>query len=369
MSRTALMTPAQLKSTLEEHRPHLTKLLPTFLTPERFLDLVLQLLPSTPRLNTYTPESIIGAVYQAAKAGMELGIDAHLVPFYNRKERLYEAVFIPDYKGIIRALERTGKVAKVFAECVHHNDHFEMDYGTGTFSHRPCRRGKRGSIDGAYGCIVMKDGTQHVHYMPWDDFDRVRGTAPGRDQDTWVKHTAEMCRKTALKNVAKYVQLSPQVEILVETLEPEEPTRLLPEVAADAVANLFGERSNSVLTVSHHDSRQEVSTDMTGKESENRTPREPIPEAEQKQEPRNLNSCRRQLAVLYDRLGVLVRAAQSESKATGQAMAPIILQLEEDIVPQVHHAMTSRDVTLAEAEQIRHEATNALQAAQKDMTL
>ena len=226
-----------MKTELAERQPQWSGVLPALLTPERFLNFALLTLAETPRLFDCTKTSLLAGIYQAAKDGLELGRDCYLVPF-KRKNGTVEAEYIRDYRGIVKLLERTGKVAKAFAEVVYERDVCTIDYGDAAkpLTHQVALS-NRGLPQGAYGAIVRTDGTWHVHYMDKRDLDRVKEQAPGREQDTWLKHPLEMWRKTALKNVAKYCPLTPAVQDALTQEEAGEPA----PVGAAQAQRLIGE--------------------------------------------------------------------------------------------------------------------------------
>lgn len=228
-----------MKQDLLTRREQWSGVLPALLTPERFLNFALLTLAETPRLFECTKTSLLAGIYQAAKDGLELGRDCYLIPFKG-KSGLLEATYVRDYRGLVKLLERTGKVKKAFAEIVYEHDTFDLDYGEPDkpLTHKPALR-QRGKPLGAYGAIVMKDGTMHVHYLERDDLARVRQQAPGREQDTWIKHPQEMERKTALKNVCKYVPLIPEVQEALTQEEAGEPAPVGVEGAQQNVALLF----------------------------------------------------------------------------------------------------------------------------------
>lgn len=233
-----LVTYDGMKWELTERQPQWSGVLPALLTPDRFLNFALLTLAETPRLFECTKTSLLAGIYQAAKDGLELGRDAYLLPFRN-KSGVLEATYVRDYRGVVKLLERTGKVKKAFAEIVYEHDTFDLDYGADKpLTHKPALR-QRGKALGAYGAIVMKDGTMHVHFMDKDDLTRVRQQAPGREQDTWIKHPQEMERKTALKNVAKYCPLTPEVQEALQQDDAGDPAPVGAEAAREAVALLF----------------------------------------------------------------------------------------------------------------------------------
>ena len=229
-----------MKRELAERQPQWSGVLPALLTPDRFLNFALLTLAETPRLFECTKTSLLAGIYQAAKDGLELGRDCYLVPFKARGGTL-EATYIRDYRGIVKLLERTGKVAKAFAEVVYERDVCTIDYGDASkpLTHQVALS-NRGLPQGAYGAIVRTDGTWHVHYMDKRDLDRVKEQAPGREQDTWIRHWTEMARKTALKNVAKYCPLAPSVVEALEQEDSGEPAPVGKEEAQKNITALFG---------------------------------------------------------------------------------------------------------------------------------
>lgn len=243
MSNT-LITYDTMKRDLLERQPQWSGVLPALITPERFLNFALLCLAETPRLFECTKTSLLAGIYQAAKDGLELGVEAHLLPFRAPKTNLVEAVYVRDYKGVVKLLERTGKVAKAFSEVVFEHDHCTIDYGNALkpLTHQVALT-NRGLAMGAYGAIVLKGGTWHVHYMDKKDLDRVKAQAPGREQDPWIKHPLEMWRKTALKNVAKYCPLTPELQTTLEADDQAEEAMqtVTPAQAQQNIQELFGD--------------------------------------------------------------------------------------------------------------------------------
>jgi len=231
------------KSTLMSQAERIGSILPqavlSSLPAERFLNLALYFLAEQQgKLRNCSERSIIQGIYSAARDGLELGTDCYLVAHGK------DAVYIKDYRGIIKILQRSRQVRKAFAEVVYENDTCEIDYGDERkpVRHVPALR-NRGRGIGAYGAIVLKNGTWQVHYMDREDIDRVRKRAPGREQDTWVLHEYEMWRKTVLKNTAKYSPLSREEldSLAQDDASEEEAWEPGAERARQAASDLFGD--------------------------------------------------------------------------------------------------------------------------------
>lgn len=237
--------PEPLMQDLAAILPRCMTFLPTDVVPEVFqAALFLHLHDPKSQLRDCTPESVLECTIQAAQDGLLPGRDCFFLPFNDRGRR--KATYVQHYQGIIRVLERTGKVAKAFAHPVYSNDHFVVDYLTDTFSHKPALDHARSSILCYYGCVVLKDGTRHVEVLTLDEIEAVKRRAPAAEQGPWVTHPIMMSRKTALKRVEKYCQLTHQAS------EDEDATPLLAEAQIQAhVSDLFGGSPDQPLVIDH----------------------------------------------------------------------------------------------------------------------
>ena len=227
--------PGDLAQTLSNDMPRIAELLPPDISVDQFRAALFLQLSDMPKVANATPMSVGKAVVKMAINGFLPGRDAALVVFKN------EAQMIAEYRGLIRALYRTGRVTKAYAQVVRDQDQFEIDYGTDTLSHKPCLKGNAGAVYGAYALVVTKDGARHFHYMSLDELEKVRKSALGRDQEAWTKWTEEMYRKTVMKNLCKYLQLTPGVTTLIEEEDArqEEPA-IIVENGKQAAIDLFG---------------------------------------------------------------------------------------------------------------------------------
>ena len=247
----AHLLPEPLTQGLKSLMSTVSDLLPPDIPLDQFRAATWLHLTSMSGLIDSTTDSIINGLVKCATYGMLPGRDAYLIPFTNRRTKRKEATFVPDYRGLIRSLERTGKVKRAFAHPVYSRDHFVCDYLADRYEHQPKFDGDPGSLKGFYGCVVLKDGTRHVHVMSVMDIDRVKSRAPAHEDGPWVTDYVEMGRKTALKNLCKYVQLTPQVTQLMEDEEAREASDYNPARGERAVVELFGDTMVSAVAVAH----------------------------------------------------------------------------------------------------------------------
>ena len=223
--------------------PQIPDLLPPDITVEQFRSALFLELSGRPTLANCTQQSLRDSVIKAAMYGMLPGRDAHVLPFRGGKGGGTQATFVPNYFGICLALERTGKVKRAFAHPVYEGDQFELDYFADQYHHIPhaVLKHEPGNILFYYGAVLFKDGTAQVEVMTLEQIDAIRRRAPAHDSGPWQSDLVEMSRKTALKRVAKYVRLTPQMKEMFDDDEEREQADIPPERARQNIVDLFGD--------------------------------------------------------------------------------------------------------------------------------
>lgn len=203
----------------ENFKPQIQAALPKHMSPDRMLRISLTELRKTPKLNECDPMSLLGAIVQSAQLGLEPGSalgHAYLVPFYNNKTGRHEVQLIPGYKGLIDLARRSGQIAAISARCVYENDKFDFSYGLNErLDHVPAKS-DRGALIYVYAVAKLRDGSTQMEVMSMDEVERVRALSKSKDFGPWKDHYDEMARKTAVRRLAKYLPLSPE---MVRTIE------------------------------------------------------------------------------------------------------------------------------------------------------
>ena len=195
--------------------------LPRHLTPTRVVKMVLIAASRQPRLLECTGESICKAVITASELGLDcsgtLG-SGYMVPYRNNKKNVYEAQFIPGYRGLIDLARRGGEVQDISAHVVYRQDEFEFELGTNpTLRHKPYigadrDEGKK-AIIGAYMTAKLKDTPDlKIEFMTISQIEGIRKRSKAKDDGPWVTDYAEMCRKTVVRRGCKYLPLSVELE-------------------------------------------------------------------------------------------------------------------------------------------------------------
>jgi recombination protein RecT len=216
---------------IRQMEPQIRKALPSVITPERFTRMVLTALSSTPKLQTCTPQSFLGAMMQAAQLGVEpntpLG-QAYLIPYGSVCQ------FQLGYKGLIDLAYRSGEVSSIQAHEVHENDTFEYEYGLEPkLRHVPART-DRGPVTYYYAVLKLKNGGVGFEVMSREDVETfARKKSKAFNNGPWKTDFDEMAKKTVLKKVLKYAPLKTEFaravasDESVKTMKMDEPADML----------------------------------------------------------------------------------------------------------------------------------------------
>lgn len=194
---------------LDPYRADFTAVLPTHVKAEQWIRLttgVLRRNAQLAKIATSNPGSLLAAMLDAARLGLEIGDTYHLVPFGN------EVVGIADYTGLMELAYRAGEVASIKSEVVYANDAFHYEPGTmDRPDHRPDWFGDRGTMIGAYAYAVLKDGsTSQVIVRSKAEIEKVRQVSRGSTskESPWMQWPDRQWRKTVLRELMKFIPTS-----------------------------------------------------------------------------------------------------------------------------------------------------------------
>lgn len=210
----------------------------SFLKPEDLVRFTLLAASRSPKLLECTPESVLRALMDAAqlriKPGGIMG-RGYLVPRYNNKIGAQECCFDPGWRGLVDIARRSGKIKRIEAHVVHENDRFRYVCGISPIlEHEPCLEGDPGAIKMAYAIAELTDGSIQVEVVTRADLEKIRDTSAAKN-GPWVDWPDEMCRKSAVRRLCKYLPyddaLDQAIEVSTRVDAPE-----LPEAPAETQA-------------------------------------------------------------------------------------------------------------------------------------
>lgn len=238
--------------------------MPKHVNADRLFQVTITMLRENEDLLKCTQSSLIAGIMGIFKLGLDPVLkQAHLVPFWNGRKKLFEAQMIVDYRGYISLARRSGEVNDVSARCVYEKDEFYVEYGSNPLLKHVPARGERGEIIGAYVVFFFKDGAPpSFEFMSREDIDkRMKSSKAGGKQEgpegPWKDWYEEQATKTAIRHHIKYIPISTEMQAAAQIEERaligETQADLLPSLIGDEAmleaspVNLFDERSKGMI--------------------------------------------------------------------------------------------------------------------------
>ena len=201
---------------LQNYKNQIALALPKHMNSDRMARIALTIIRKNKSLQNCDPISLFGAIIQASQLGLEVGIHAHLVPFFNKHTKQTEVQMIPDYRGLIHLARNSGEISSFTAKVVYEHDQFDYQFGTNSFLHHKPTSGERGLIIGAYAVAEFTKGGYQFDYMPKQEIDDIRDRSKAKDSGPWVTDYVPMAMKTVSKRLCKYLPVSVELQQAVK---------------------------------------------------------------------------------------------------------------------------------------------------------
>lgn len=201
-----------LPQLIERMKPEIARALPKHLNPDRMARIATTVLKQNPGLSRCTPESFLGALMTASQLGLEPGAlgEAYLVPYGNT------ATFIPGYRGLIKLAWQSDQLADIWAEIAYENDAFTYDLGLNRdIKHTPAA-GDRGKPTHVYAAARLKSGGTPFVVMTVAEVDAIRNRSKAKSNGPWVTDWAAMAKKTAIKQLSKWLPMSTEFQLATQ---------------------------------------------------------------------------------------------------------------------------------------------------------
>lgn len=227
----------QLEAILDLRQTDLADLLPKGVSLATFRKQVYAAFVHNPALYDCTQLSVFKSIMLAAQLGLDCSGATHeawIVPFKNKDTGNKEGTLIPGYQGLIKLARRSGTIASIFAYCVYSKDKFRRTLGLNpTIEHEPCDEADRGKLVGVYAVAKMRDGTIQYEYMTTAEVQKIRNMSRAKNAMAWTDHFDEMSRKTVIRRLCKFLDLSPEDKRAIIDLDRSEYQILDPDTKAD----------------------------------------------------------------------------------------------------------------------------------------
>jgi recombination protein RecT len=193
-----------LRQLIERMKPEIGKALPKHMDPDRIARIAITLVGGNAQLAACTPESFLGALMTASQLGLEPGPlgEAYLVPFGDK------VTFIAGYRGLIKLAYQSGQLKRIGAHIVRENDEFDFGYGLDPYlTHKPSLE-DRGDPIAVYAAAKLDNDETPFIVMSIDEVERIRARSRAARKGPWVTDWDAMARKTAVRQLAKWLPMS-----------------------------------------------------------------------------------------------------------------------------------------------------------------
>lgn len=192
--------------------------LPRAIDPQRFLRIALTTLRSNPALLQCSPESVVGAIIQAAQLGLEvdpfLG-QAYLIPYRNGDQQ--ECQLQPGYRGYIKLSRNSGEIRSLAAHIVHEGEAFEYEQGTEKYlRHRPSDEFEENKISHVYAVVEYTNGGVDFEVMTHAGVEKVRTKSKAPNSPAWRESWGEMAKAKVIRRLSKRLPVNAENSSLVK---------------------------------------------------------------------------------------------------------------------------------------------------------
>lgn len=233
----ATVSPKQALATLlERNKAAVGASLPSGMSSERFVRLLLTCANTNPALLDCNPTSFLAAGVTAAQLGLEpndpRGL-AYLIP-YNDKSRGRVVNFIVGYRGMLDLARRSGQVSSINAFPVFEGDQFTYRLGLDPhLEHVPGDHDEDPAKLTHVYAVAKVNGDPQFVVLTRKQIDKTKAQSQGArsSYSPWNTHYVEMALKTALRRLCKWL---PQTVEMARAQELDERSLTL---SAEAVVD------------------------------------------------------------------------------------------------------------------------------------
>ena len=208
-----------IRGFLEKSKPQIAMALPKHMNADRLARIAMTSILRNPRLLECSPQSLVGAVIQCSQLGLEpddIRGEAYLVPFRNNKKGTVDVQLIAGFKGLMDLARRSGKITAIYAEVVHVKDTFSYRLGTEQFLHHIKSDDiNPGEVIKVYALARFPNNQCQFIVLSMADVDKSRQRSKAQESGPWVTDFEAMAKKTALRQLCKYLPSSVELATAV----------------------------------------------------------------------------------------------------------------------------------------------------------
>lgn len=226
-----------LRTFFEKQRPELSMVLPKGVSLDRMIRIALTACLKDPKLLDCTQQSWALAMQTCCAQGLypdsALG-EMYLIARNNSKkrpdgtwEKVMEVTAQRGYQGDIALARRSGEIADIYAEVVYEKDHYKVRKGLDRgIEHEPYDGDDDpGPLKAAYAVAKMRSGEVAFVTLSRRDVMRHKARSEGADRDSspWVRDEAAMWRKSAIRELFKWLPRATDAmaQVASQILQPD----------------------------------------------------------------------------------------------------------------------------------------------------
>jgi recombination protein RecT len=219
VATTEARAPTKLSDDLAMLRPEIEKVLPSHVTPERFIRVVTTAIASSPQLARADRRSLLTSAIKCAQDGLVPdGREAAFVVFYDKKLKKDKVQYLPMLAGVLKKIRNSGELLSIACNVVCQADSWRywIDDNGEHILHEPAITAEtRGRVIAAYAVARTRDDGVYTEVMSRADIDKVRAISKAKDGGPWVEWFDEMARKTVIRRLAKRLPMSTDIDGLI----------------------------------------------------------------------------------------------------------------------------------------------------------
>ena len=200
---------ATMQELISKYRPHMTALLGKHISPERMLQLARLAVGRNPKLAQCTAASVIGAVLESCRLGLEPAAGAGetwFLPFKNKYSGRLEVTLIIDYRGLVKLMKENAEVGAILAEAVYDNDKFGYGSRNGELflDWEPAKIDRKKLIGYVAATWSRTKQLTAVSYLTLEEIEKShKNRSKAKDSGPWATDPDAMSKKTVIRQVAK----------------------------------------------------------------------------------------------------------------------------------------------------------------------
>lgn len=200
---------------LDSRKDELKKALPDHIPPEKFLRVVTTALQQNPNLAACDLRSLWLACLACATDGLlpDGKREAVFLPFKGTVQ------YLPMYQGFLKKFRNSGEFKSINAYIVYQDEPFEhwIDEGGEHFKHVPGDERDFKKIRRVYASATTLNGGSFIADLSMAEINKRRAMSRATREDSpWEKWPEQMMRKTAIRELAKFLPMSSDLERLLQ---------------------------------------------------------------------------------------------------------------------------------------------------------